>query len=155
MVIDLLMGIQLVLFLFLASLRLGLSQDVEHGLILVQGIQAIAETDDNFICATIDWWPHDKCDYNNCPWGNSSAANLVSILDLFVYNMTYVKSIRILPISYHSFRSLESFAEVLVIAECGLFFSGLVSSFPCEGNPRYLYCRKSVTVMEFFYCSVL
>jgi len=86
-VIDLLMGMHLVLLLFLASLRLALSQDVEHGLILVEGIQAIAETDDNFICATIDWWPHDKCDYNYCPWGDSSAVNLVSILDLFVYNM--------------------------------------------------------------------
>lgn len=84
-VIDLLMGMHLVVFLFLASLRLALSQDVEHGLILVEGIQAIAETDDNFICATIDWWTHDKCDYKYCPWGDSSAVNLVSILDLFVY----------------------------------------------------------------------
>ncbi|CAJ1944157.1 unnamed protein product [Sphenostylis stenocarpa] len=70
------MGIHLAFFLFLASLRLALSQDVERGLIQVDGMQAIAETDDNFICATIDWWPHDKCDYNYCPWGDSSAVNL-------------------------------------------------------------------------------
>ena len=76
------MGIHLGLFLFLASLRMTLSQDVEHGSVLVDGIQAIAETDDNFICATIDWWPHDKCDYNYCPWGDSSAVNLVSIFAL-------------------------------------------------------------------------
>ncbi|XP_014507098.1 heparanase-like protein 1 isoform X1 [Vigna radiata var. radiata] len=94
-VIDLLMGIQLVLFLFLASLRLGLSQDVEHGLILVQGIQAIAETDDNFICATIDWWPHDKCDYNNCPWGNSSAANLDLSHPFLVKAIQALKPLRI------------------------------------------------------------
>ena len=79
---PLLMGFQLALFLFLASLRLILSLDVEHGSIIVDGAQAIAETDDNFICATIDWWPHDKCDYNHCPWGNSSVENLVSILVL-------------------------------------------------------------------------
>ncbi|KAK7330314.1 hypothetical protein VNO77_24504 [Canavalia gladiata] len=70
------MGHHLALFLFLASLRMTLSQEVEHGSILVGGAQAIAETDDNFICATIDWWPHDKCDYNYCPWGNSSVLNL-------------------------------------------------------------------------------
>nr|KYP55466.1 Heparanase-like protein 1 [Cajanus cajan] len=53
-----------------------LSQKVEHGLVQVDGVQAIAETDDNFICATIDWWPHEKCDYNDCPWGDSSVLNL-------------------------------------------------------------------------------
>ncbi|KAK7265839.1 hypothetical protein RJT34_33463 [Clitoria ternatea] len=76
-VIDLLMEFHhLTLFLFLAFLRMTSSQDVEHGSILVDGAQTIAETDDNFICATIDWWPHDKCDYDYCPWGYSSAVNL-------------------------------------------------------------------------------
>ncbi|KAJ1421842.1 Glycoside hydrolase, family 79 [Sesbania bispinosa] len=70
------MGFHLVTFLLLASLRLTLTQDVEHGSIIVDGAQAIAENDDNFICATIDWWPQDKCDYNYCPWGNSSVINL-------------------------------------------------------------------------------
>ncbi|KAK6133885.1 hypothetical protein DH2020_032375 [Rehmannia glutinosa] len=22
----------------------------------------------NFICATLDWWPQTKCNYNQCPW---------------------------------------------------------------------------------------
>ncbi|CAL0330605.1 unnamed protein product [Lupinus luteus] len=70
------MGFRLALILFLASIHLTLCQDVEHGLILVDGTEALAETDDNFICATIDWWPHDKCDYNYCPWGYSSVTNL-------------------------------------------------------------------------------
>ncbi|KAI5416624.1 heparanase-like protein 1 [Lathyrus oleraceus] len=70
------MGFYLILFLFLASLHSVLTQEVENGLIIVDGVQAIAENDDNFICATIDWWPHDKCDYNYCPWGSSSVLNL-------------------------------------------------------------------------------
>ncbi|KAL2322089.1 hypothetical protein Fmac_026468 [Flemingia macrophylla] len=70
------MGIHLALFIFLASLRMTSCQNVEHGLVQVDGVQAIAEIDDNFICATIDWWPHEKCDYNYCPWGNSSLLNL-------------------------------------------------------------------------------
>ncbi|KEH31988.1 heparanase-like protein 1 isoform X1 [Medicago truncatula] len=70
------MGFHLALFLFLASLRLISTQDIEHGSIEVNGVQGIAENDDNFICATIDWWPQEKCDYNYCPWGSSSVLNL-------------------------------------------------------------------------------
>ena len=25
-----------------------------------------------FVCATLDWWPSDKCDYGRCPWGGAS-----------------------------------------------------------------------------------
>ena len=21
-----------------------------------------------YVCATLDWWPRDKCDYKRCPW---------------------------------------------------------------------------------------
>ncbi|CAK8563222.1 unnamed protein product [Lathyrus sativus] len=70
------MGLLLILFVFLASLLSALTQKVENGLIRVDGVRAIAENDDNFICATIDWWPHDKCDYSYCPWESSSVLNL-------------------------------------------------------------------------------
>ncbi|XP_029129268.1 heparanase-like protein 1 isoform X3 [Cajanus cajan] len=70
------MRFHLALFLLLASFQATLSQDIEHGSLLVDGAQAKAQTGDNFICATIDWWPHDKCDYNHCPWGYSSVVNL-------------------------------------------------------------------------------
>eukprot|EP00271_Cylindrocystis_brebissonii_P012830 TRINITY_DN32338_c0_g1_i1.p1 TRINITY_DN32338_c0_g1~~TRINITY_DN32338_c0_g1_i1.p1 ORF type:complete len:641 (+),score=76.78 TRINITY_DN32338_c0_g1_i1:155-2077(+) len=40
----------------------------------VDGIHAT--TSDNFICATMDWWPPEKCDYGRCSWGNSSLLNL-------------------------------------------------------------------------------
>jgi len=73
------MRLYLALFLFLASIQVTLSKDIEHGLLLVNGAQAKAETDDNFICATIDWWPHDKCNDGYCSWGDSSIVNLVSI----------------------------------------------------------------------------
>ncbi|KAG5019892.1 hypothetical protein JHK87_015747 [Glycine soja] len=74
--VDPQMRFRIALFLFLASLQATLSQDIEHGSLLVDGAQTKAETGDNFICATIDWWPHDKCDYNHCPWGYSSVVNL-------------------------------------------------------------------------------
>ncbi|XP_050224808.1 heparanase-like protein 1 [Mercurialis annua] len=71
------MGFSLSLLLILASLPVIFAQeDVKHATIMVDGTVTIAKTDENFICATLDWWPHDKCDYNQCPWGYSSVINL-------------------------------------------------------------------------------
>lgn len=71
------MGFSLSLLLFLASFPLISAQEVTHAIITVDGTGILAETDDNYICATIDWWPHDKCNYNQCPWGYSSVVNMV------------------------------------------------------------------------------
>ncbi|GAB4860823.1 hypothetical protein Ancab_035985 [Ancistrocladus abbreviatus] len=62
--------------LLLACLPLILAQEIANATMVIDGGKAIAETDENFICATIDWWPHNKCNYNQCPWGYSSAMNL-------------------------------------------------------------------------------
>lgn len=70
------MGFRLLLLLFLASLSAIWAQNVEDDVIIVNGTEAIASTDTNYICATIDWWPHDKCNYDQCPWGSSSIINL-------------------------------------------------------------------------------
>ncbi|TYH52311.1 hypothetical protein ES332_D09G018100v1 [Gossypium tomentosum] len=42
----------------------------------ILGATPIAETDDNFVCATLDWWPTKKCNYNQCPWGKARILNL-------------------------------------------------------------------------------
>ncbi|KAK4430057.1 Heparanase-like protein 2 [Sesamum alatum] len=42
----------------------------------VKGVTSIAKTDDNFVCATLDWWPETKCNYNQCPWGKAGILNL-------------------------------------------------------------------------------
>lgn len=52
--------------------------------VTVKGVTAVAETDDNFVCATLDWWPPDKCNYNQCPWGKASVLNLVSLALVFL-----------------------------------------------------------------------
>lgn len=45
-------------------------------LVRVEGESAIGETDQDFICATLDWWPPGKCDYGTCSWGHASILNL-------------------------------------------------------------------------------
>lgn len=70
------MGFRLLLLLFLASLSAIWAQNVEDDVIIVNGTEAIANTDANYICATIDWWPAEKCNYDQCPWGSSSIINL-------------------------------------------------------------------------------
>ncbi|KAL1320518.1 hypothetical protein AAHE18_14G061500 [Arachis hypogaea] len=54
------------------------SEDVK---LKVKGVTNIATTDENFICATLDWWPSNKCDYNQCPWGKAGILNLKILND--------------------------------------------------------------------------
>lgn len=70
------MGFSFFLLLFLASFPGILAQEGTRATISIDGTIAVAVIDDNFICATLDWWPHDKCNYNQCPWGYSSVTNL-------------------------------------------------------------------------------
>lgn len=49
----------------------------EHVTVTVNATTAVAETDSNFVCATIDWWPKEKCNYGMCPWHESSLISLV------------------------------------------------------------------------------
>nr|GLL22144.1 heparanase-like protein 1 [Ipomoea trifida] len=65
-----------VLLLFLALFPTVLTQTVEHAALVIETTARISDTDANYICATLDWWPHDKCNYNQCPWGSSSVLNL-------------------------------------------------------------------------------
>ncbi|TYJ11596.1 hypothetical protein E1A91_A11G287100v1 [Gossypium mustelinum] len=32
--------------------------------VVVEGTNSIAQTDEDFICVTFDWWPANKCDYD-------------------------------------------------------------------------------------------
>ncbi|XP_065851151.1 heparanase-like protein 3 [Euphorbia lathyris] len=54
----------------------GASQSIQGGTVFINGTASVAETDHDFICATLDWWPSDKCDYGTCSWGRSSILNL-------------------------------------------------------------------------------
>ncbi|MCD7465241.1 hypothetical protein HAX54_000904 [Datura stramonium] len=49
---------------------------LEEGTLHIDGNSSIAKIDEDFICATLDWWPCNKCDYGTCSWGNASLLNL-------------------------------------------------------------------------------
>ncbi|KAL6622502.1 hypothetical protein ACP70R_032381 [Stipagrostis hirtigluma subsp. patula] len=52
------------------------SEDYSDVTVIVRGSETIASTSDEFVCATIDWWPPEKCNYDQCPWGRASVLNL-------------------------------------------------------------------------------
>lgn len=63
----------LLLFSFLLPV---LATPIVPALITVNGLSPIAEVDPNYICATLDWWPPEKCDYGVCSWDHASLLNL-------------------------------------------------------------------------------
>ncbi|XP_024967541.1 heparanase-like protein 3 isoform X1 [Cynara cardunculus var. scolymus] len=50
--------------------------NIENGAVSIDGESGIAEIDTDFICATMDWWPPEKCDYGTCSWDNASLLNV-------------------------------------------------------------------------------
>ncbi|CAH8384908.1 unnamed protein product [Eruca vesicaria subsp. sativa] len=48
----------------------------EKGTVFVYGRAAVGTIDEDFICATLDWWPPQKCDYGTCAWDHASILNL-------------------------------------------------------------------------------
>ncbi|XP_042756766.1 heparanase-like protein 3 [Lactuca sativa] len=66
---------------FSSKMVVSLSSSVEtssvvEGSVNINGMTSIGFIDEDFICATLDWWPQEKCDYGSCSWGNASLLNL-------------------------------------------------------------------------------
>ncbi|TYI08687.1 hypothetical protein ES332_A09G017500v1 [Gossypium tomentosum] len=61
------------LAILVSQISLSSTQNVN---VVIQGATSIGETDDNFVCVTLDWWPTGKCNYNQCPWGKAGLLNL-------------------------------------------------------------------------------
>lgn len=62
--------------LLLALPSNAVQQQIIDRIIIVRGDATVATTNADYVCATLDWWPAEKCNYNQCPWGNSSLFNL-------------------------------------------------------------------------------
>ena len=74
------------IFCFIILLSWSSLSLAENVNVVIQGATAIAKTDDNFVCATMDWWPAEKCNYNQCPWGMAGLLNLVIFLYFFQHS---------------------------------------------------------------------
>lgn len=74
-------GIGLLAGIFSYYSIFGDSQSVPGGVTIQLNVSvgqtAIANIDDDFVCATLDWWPPDKCNYGSCSWHRASLLNLV------------------------------------------------------------------------------
>ncbi|RWR91030.1 heparanase-like protein 3 [Cinnamomum micranthum f. kanehirae] len=61
---------------------------VVQGYVHINGGIAIGRIDSDFICATLDWWPPEKCDYGTCSWG------LASLLNLDLNNPIFINAVK-------------------------------------------------------------
>ncbi|KAL2327419.1 hypothetical protein Fmac_020846 [Flemingia macrophylla] len=62
-------------FTFGNAVTVGEDEAVK-GTVIIDGKSVIGNVDDDFVCATLDWWPPEKCDYGRCSWGLASLFNL-------------------------------------------------------------------------------
>ncbi|KAL0548423.1 hypothetical protein IC582_012874 [Cucumis melo] len=70
-------GGKFVLIFLVAFIPMIYGKNVTMGNIVVDGTTRITETDENYICMTIDYWPFNECSTIPCLWdGNASALNL-------------------------------------------------------------------------------
>ncbi|XP_058203311.1 heparanase-like protein 3 [Rhododendron vialii] len=58
---------------------------VVQGTAYISGTISVGTTDVDFICATLDWWPPQKCDYGTCSWSTASLLNL-DLTDIVLLN---------------------------------------------------------------------
>ncbi|XP_068642893.1 heparanase-like protein 3 [Aristolochia californica] len=67
----------LIFVLHLGQIAWGaLESAVVHGTVSINGSSAIGRIDGDYVCATLDWWPPEKCDYGSCSWDHASLLNL-------------------------------------------------------------------------------
>lgn len=78
--------------------------NVIEGNVFINGTTSIGRIDDDFVCATLDWWPPEKCDYGTCSWGRDSLLNLVSWSSLkwFFFSFLFFASLWVLSIKSES-----------------------------------------------------
>lgn len=50
--------------------------EASQGMVFINGKSSIGNIDEDFVCATLDWWPPEKCDYGRCSWDHASLLNL-------------------------------------------------------------------------------
>ena len=64
-------------FSFVSSQAAAEVDVIVEGTVFIDGKAPIGTIDDDFICATLDWWSPEKCDYGTCSWGLAGLLNLV------------------------------------------------------------------------------
>ncbi|KAG4957214.1 hypothetical protein JHK85_043594 [Glycine max] len=64
-----------------------------QGTVAIDDKVVIGTIDDDFVCATLDWWPPEKCDYGRCSWG------LASLLNLDLNNKIFLNAVKGIGVS--------------------------------------------------------
>jgi hypothetical protein len=96
----------------------------QNVLLTIDGRAPLASIDVAFLCATLDWWPPDKCDYGTCSWGNDSMLNLVFYnwpVCLCVCVCVCMRVLRIILVNWRWKLICSSFLLVYSFDKCSTF----------------------------------
>ncbi|CAJ1975615.1 unnamed protein product [Sphenostylis stenocarpa] len=74
-------------FIFGYTVAVGGDATVQ-GTVAIDDKSVIGTIDGDFVCATLDWWPPEKCDYGKCSWG------LASLLNLDLNNKIFLNAVK-------------------------------------------------------------
>ncbi|GMI94760.1 glucuronidase 3 [Hibiscus trionum] len=84
-----------VCFVFLSFVSSQAANAKVEGTVFIDGKAPIGTIDEDFVCATLDWWPPEKCDYGTCSWGLAGLLNLDLSKIIFLNAVTAFSPLKI------------------------------------------------------------
>lgn len=119
-------------------------ESTAQGTVFVDGKSGIGFVDSDYVCATLDWWPPEKCDYGTCSWGKASLLNLV-LTSSFFFLLNSATCHLLNPI-YHFWKLYMFVLNQILLSAFG---QPLALYYLFRHNPKGLVCLKELQLLDY------